>query len=509
MPSTYTTNLRLQLMATGENRTTWGVKANEVFSDLDAAIAGRANVAMPSDANYTLTAVNGSPDEARYMGLNVTSVNLTATRSIIVPSISKFYVVKNATTGSQTINVRTSTNTTQAPIANGSTAIVWCDGSVCTTQIMPDYATLSTNIFLNTQSIVAGNATTLKNFLQLSPSDLGTGKPALVFQKSATATVWNIGLNDGTNNTGTINIDATIGLLNSVPLITTTSTSTLTNKTLTSPTINAATISGTWGGSATFSGTLTLTRPVITLQDSTTTFQDNSDNTKQFQFQASGISTATTRTYTVPNYDATFATLAGTETLTNKTLTSPTINTPTITGGSINGTTIDIGGLPVSGWLKISTSTLTGAFVNVSMPSGYTTYKIVIINAASNVVANLDSLNVYLSADGGASFYSSSGDYVTLSNTNVSAILTVEITGGNPAVKGGHAEYHLSGLASGEYASASPEGDSWRFSTALNGGGSTSGTRIMLYNTAMNYLRFQCTTGSLTQGTAIIYGLKT
>lgn len=34
--------------------------------------------------------------------------------------------------------------------------------------------------------------------------------------------------------------------------------------------------------------------------------------------------------------DADFATLAGTETLTNKTLTSPTINTPTVTGGTFS-----------------------------------------------------------------------------------------------------------------------------------------------------------------------------
>lgn len=62
-----------------------------------------------------------------------------------------------------------------------------------------------------------------------------------------------------------------------------------------------------------------------TLEDSTTYFADNSDTTKKFQFQASGITTATTRTFTVPDFDATLATLAGNETFSNKTLTAPKI----------------------------------------------------------------------------------------------------------------------------------------------------------------------------------------
>jgi len=62
-----------------------------------------------------------------------------------------------------------------------------------------------------------------------------------------------------------------------------------------------------------------------TFEDSTTNFADNSDTTKKFQFQCSGITTATTRTYTVPDYDATLATLAGNEILSGKTLTAPKI----------------------------------------------------------------------------------------------------------------------------------------------------------------------------------------
>lgn len=59
-----------------------------------------------------------------------------------------------------------------------------------------------------------------------------------------------------------------------------------------------------------------------TLKDSVTQFQDDGDATKQMRFQLSGITTGNTRVLTVPDFDGTVATLAGTETLTNKTLAS-------------------------------------------------------------------------------------------------------------------------------------------------------------------------------------------
>jgi len=53
---------------------------------------------------------------------------------------------------------------------------------------------------------------------------------------------------------------------------------------------------------------------------------DNSDTTKKIAFQASGITTGTTRTLTAPDADTTIVGTDTTQTLTNKTLTSPQIN---------------------------------------------------------------------------------------------------------------------------------------------------------------------------------------
>ncbi len=70
---------------------------------------------------------------------------------------------------------------------------------------------------------------------------------------------------------------------------------------------------------------------IITVKDSNFTIQDDTDTSKQFKIQASGISTATTRTMTVPDADFTAVGAATSQTLTNKTLATPLLSSMTTT----------------------------------------------------------------------------------------------------------------------------------------------------------------------------------
>src|SRR3990167_3333856 len=83
---------------------------------------------------------------------------------------------------------------------------------------------------------------------------------------------------------------------------------------------------GTGATGATGPGGATGSAGPSTVADNVFTLQDDGDNTKQLQFQLSGISTGTTRTITVPDASTTIVGTDATQTLTNKTLTSPTIN---------------------------------------------------------------------------------------------------------------------------------------------------------------------------------------
>lgn len=97
----------------------------------------------------------------------------------------------------------------------------------------------------------------------------------------------------------------------------------------------------------------------ITLKDTLFTLQDDGDTTKQAKFQLSGLTTATTRTYTLPDVTDTLVTLAAAQTLTNKTLTSPTISSPTITNATLSADAI-------TGFSSASTGTIYG----ISVASG-------------------------------------------------------------------------------------------------------------------------------------------
>jgi len=131
MASTYSSNLKIELIGTGEQAGIWGATTNNNFTNVfEQAIVGRGTANFSTDADLTLTFTDSvSSQTARNVYLNATSgVSLTTTRNLIVPTINKNYVVQNNTTGSQSIVVKTAAGT-GITIPNGFACAVYVNGT--------------------------------------------------------------------------------------------------------------------------------------------------------------------------------------------------------------------------------------------------------------------------------------------------------------------------------------------------------------------------------------------
>ena len=124
--ATFTSRIRLEKQANGENSGTWGTVLNQNVIDLvDEAIAGYTIVSCSATA-VELTANNGSSDQARSAVLELQGT-LTSSVDITIPSVSKIYYVKNNTSGSYPITLKTAATTAKTTVAQGGTAPFICD----------------------------------------------------------------------------------------------------------------------------------------------------------------------------------------------------------------------------------------------------------------------------------------------------------------------------------------------------------------------------------------------
>ena len=92
--TTFSTALKLELPGDGQQTGTWGQTTNKNFGTLvEQAITGVEQIVM-TDANYTLTFLNGVSCEARNAVLIAQGTN-SAVRDIIAPLVNKLYIVSN------------------------------------------------------------------------------------------------------------------------------------------------------------------------------------------------------------------------------------------------------------------------------------------------------------------------------------------------------------------------------------------------------------------------------
>ena len=192
MATAYTPILQLALPVTGELQGTWGTVVNDnITSMIEQAIAGLATINTWTTASHTLTTANGTTSEARCAVLECSGAP-GATATVICPTSTKLYVIKNSVTGGYAVTLKTSAGT-GISVPNGSTALLYCDGTnvVSGATYMATVSTTQVDILaqgdLRLQDSTGGEYVALQSPATLSasytltlPVDDGTAGQALV-----------------------------------------------------------------------------------------------------------------------------------------------------------------------------------------------------------------------------------------------------------------------------------------------------------------------------------------
>jgi len=128
MASSYSTDLKLELMVTGENSGTWGDKTNTNLNLVQQAIAGYEAIDVAS-SDVALAMTNATISNARNAVLKLTGT-LAGTRVVTVPDgIEKTYIVVDGTTRSGNSLTFKTVSGTGVTLVEGKTHIIYVDGT--------------------------------------------------------------------------------------------------------------------------------------------------------------------------------------------------------------------------------------------------------------------------------------------------------------------------------------------------------------------------------------------
>jgi len=229
--STFSPNLSIELIGTGDQAGTWGTTTNSNLGTLiEQAISGYVTQAVATGTDTTITIPNGSTGVARNMYIELTGTGGAST-NLIVPANKKLYFIFNNSTGAVTVKV------------SGQTGV-----SVPTGKKM----------------VLVSNGTDIVNGLNYI-ADFGTNSFSVTNLTASSATITNLIATSGSiTNLVSSDASATVLRAGSATLTHLSATSaSITNLTLTSLVISnlsiaSANITTLTGSTQTLSGNLTL-----------------------------------------------------------------------------------------------------------------------------------------------------------------------------------------------------------------------------------------------------------
>lgn len=152
MASTYSTNLAIELIGTGDQAGAWGNTTNTNLGTLiEQAISGYVTQAVATGTDTSITIPNGSSGVARNMFIELTGTGGTNT-NLIVPANKKLYFIYNNTSSGQvTVKVAGQTGVS---VPNATKVILVSNG----TDVV-DATSYINGVSANITTLTAGSAT--------------------------------------------------------------------------------------------------------------------------------------------------------------------------------------------------------------------------------------------------------------------------------------------------------------------------------------------------------------
>ena len=193
--ATYTTNSGIKKIATGDESGTWGTSTNTNFDIIDRIAAGVGDITR-SGTTHTLTTSDGSASDGQYHVLLLGgSPSGTNTITVAPNDAKRMYFVKNNSGQSAIFSQGAGANVT---VANGASAIIYCDGAGSGAAVVDLGASLPLSgalLAANNLSDVA-NAGTSRSNLGLA---IGTNVLAYDANLQGFVTALTLPTSDGTN----------------------------------------------------------------------------------------------------------------------------------------------------------------------------------------------------------------------------------------------------------------------------------------------------------------------
>jgi hypothetical protein len=131
MASTYSTDLQLELVTTGEKAGLWGTITNTNLQILEQSATGYVSIDM-AGADVTLTLTDGATSNGKNIYLRLTGT-LSANRTLTMPvTAERVWIIKDETvrgTSNRTLGILTASSGSTVPVPPGSVMLCRSDGT--------------------------------------------------------------------------------------------------------------------------------------------------------------------------------------------------------------------------------------------------------------------------------------------------------------------------------------------------------------------------------------------